>query len=285
MKKTEFIVSIGVRFGEVFSGGVLALHKLAYKIASRGHKVTIFTEPEYPHENIVVQSNSDENNLNFNFDSDVTVIVPSHNWKNNGRLQNVARWALYHIDKDDMYNIEDTDEIFNYGSFNVGNKNVVKTLTVFDYHEDLFVNQNKSRDKKYCYITNKNHPNNWREIFENYYGADNLTDWKTKGYSYLADRLNEYEYLLTYDDKSFYSLAATMCGTKVILLGKEGDSNLKYKLNTPYNLFGVSCGFDDIEWSEKTIGLVPLLVKELKKSDDKTVNDFIKYWEEKINNK
>ena len=42
-----------------------------------------------------------------------------------------------------MYNVEETDEIFNYGSFNVGDKNIVKTLTVFDYHEDLFVNQNK----------------------------------------------------------------------------------------------------------------------------------------------
>lgn len=285
MKNIEFIVSIGVRFGEVFSGGVLALHKLAYEIASRGCKVTIFTEPEYPHENIFVQPNSDENNLNFDFDPKITVMIPSHNWKNNGRLENVARWVLYHIDKDDMNNIEDTDEIFNYGSFNVGNKNIIKTLTVFDYHEDLFINQNKNRDKKYCYITNKNHPNNWKEIFENHYGADNLTDWKTKGYSYLVDRLNEYEYLLTYDDKSFYTLAATMCGTKVILLGKENETNLKYKLSTPYNLFGVSCGFDDIEWSKKTIGLVPLLVSELKKSDDNTVNDFIKYWEEKINNK
>jgi hypothetical protein len=74
-----------------------------------------------------------------------------------------------------------------------------------------------------------------------------------------------------------------MCGTKVILLGQNNESNFKYKVSTPYNLFGVSCGFEDIEWSEKTIELVPQLVNELKKSDDTTVNDFIKYWEE--NNK
>ena len=40
MKNIEFIISIGVRFGEVFSGGVLVLHKLAYEIASKGYKVT-----------------------------------------------------------------------------------------------------------------------------------------------------------------------------------------------------------------------------------------------------
>ena len=285
MKNIEFIISIGVRFGEVFSGGVLVLHKLAYNIASKGYKVTIFTEPEYPHENIVVQQGCDENNLNFNFDLESTVIVPSHNWKNTIGIKNVARWALYHIDEDDMGNIEDTDEIFNYGSFNVGNRNVSKILTVFDYNDDIFVNQQKKRNKKYCYITNKNHPNNWKEIFESQYGADNLTNWKTKSYEYLADKLNEYEYLLTYDDKSFYTLAATMCGTKVILLGQNNESNFKYKLSTPYNLFGVSCGFEDIEWSEKTIELVPQLVNELKKSDETTVNNFIKYWEEKNNNK
>lgn len=282
MKNPEFIISIGVRFGEVFSGGVLVLHKLAYEIASRGYKVTIFTEPEYPHENIIVQLESDENNLNFDFDREYTVIVPTHNWKNTIGIKNVARWALYHINSEEMSNVEDTDVVFNYGSFNIGKENINKSLTVFDYHEDIFFDQKKERKKKYCYITNKNHPSNWKEIFETKYGADNLTNWKTIGYKYLADKLNDYEYLLTYDNKSFYTLASTMCGTKVILLGQNNESNLKYKLNTPYNLFGVACGFEEIEWAEKTVGLVPQLLSELKKSDEKTVNDFIKYWEEKI---
>jgi len=87
--------------------------------------------------------------------------------------------------------------------------------------------------------------------------------------------------LLTYDDKSFYTLAATMCGTKVILLGQDNSCHLEYKLKTPYNLFGVACGFEDIEWAEKTINMVPQLVKELKKSDELTVDDFIKYWDKK----
>lgn len=284
MKKIEFIVSINVRFGEVFSGGVLALHKLAYEIASKGYKVSMFTEPEYPHENIIVRYGCDENNLNFDFNPNNTVIIPTHNWLNNSKVKHVARWALYHINEDDMFNINDSDEIFNYGTFNVGNKNIDRRLTVFDYHENIFTNRHNTRDKKYCYITNKNHPDNWQEIFEKKYGADNLTDWKTKGYEYLADKLNEYEYLLTYDNKSFYTLAAAMCGTKVILLGENNESNLDYRLKTPYNLFGVSCGFDDLEWAKKTIQMVPMLVEELKKSDELTIVNFIKYWENKINN-
>lgn len=285
MKNIEFIISIGVGFGEVFSGGVLALHKLAYEIALRGYKVTIFTKPEYPHKNIFVENNSNENNLNFKFNPENTVIIPSHNWKNTTEIKNVTRWVLYHIDKNNMDNIDNTDIIFNYGSFNVGESKSYEKLTVFDYHEDIFKNQQKNRDKKYCYITNKNHPDNWYEIFENKYGADNLTNWKTKGCEYLADRLNEYEYLLTYDDKSFYTLAATMCGTKVILLCEINECNLDYKLKTPYNLFGVACGFEDTYWAEKTIGMVPLLVNELKKSDEITINNFLKYWEEKIKKK
>jgi hypothetical protein len=278
----EFIVSVKVGFGEVFSGGVLALHKLAYELANRGHKVIIFTKPEYPHENIEIQENSDENNLNFSYDPKKTIIIPSHNWKNNVGIINVSRWILYHIENDDMENIEENDEIFNYGTFKLGKYVEEKKLTVFDYHKDIFYNYGKPRNKKYCYITNKNHPNNWLEIFETKYGADNITDWKNKGYEYLAKRLNEYEFLLTYDDKSFYSLAATMCGTKVIILKNDEQSSLSYKLKTPYNLFGVSYGWDDVEWSKQTINLVPLLVDKLEEDDKITIDNFIKFWEEKI---
>ena len=63
MKDLHFIVQIGVGFGEVLSGGVLVYHKLAYEIANRGHKVTIFTTPQYPHQNINVEAGNNANNI------------------------------------------------------------------------------------------------------------------------------------------------------------------------------------------------------------------------------
>ena len=81
----------------------------------------------------------------------------------------------------------------------------------------------------------------------------------------------------------------TYCGQEQYLIAKItkylNECNLDYKLKTPYNLFGVACGFEDTYWAEKTIGMVPLLVKELKKTEEITINNFLKYWEEKIKKK
>ena len=52
--KLNFLVGVHVNFAKVLTGGVVAMHKLAYNIADRGHNVFTFCEPEYPHENIQV---------------------------------------------------------------------------------------------------------------------------------------------------------------------------------------------------------------------------------------
>ena len=44
-------------------------------------------------------------------------------------------------------------------------------------------------------------------------------------------------------------------------------------------MFGIAYGFDDIGWANKTIGLSTDYLKELEIIDDKTVDEFIKFWE------
>ena len=73
------------------------------------------------------------------------------------------------------------------------------------------------------------------------------------------------------------------CGTKPIVFSAHSISSNPQA--TPNKLYGVACGFEDTYWAEKTIGMVPLLVNELKKSDEITINNFLKYWEEKIKKK
>ena len=52
--KLNFLVEVHVGFNDVLTGGVVAMHMLAYKLAERGHNVFIFCKPEYPHENITI---------------------------------------------------------------------------------------------------------------------------------------------------------------------------------------------------------------------------------------
>ena len=52
--KINFILALFTPFSKALTGGIVAMHKLAYKLANYGHNVYIFCEPEYPHENIKI---------------------------------------------------------------------------------------------------------------------------------------------------------------------------------------------------------------------------------------
>jgi hypothetical protein len=145
----------------------------------------------------------------------------------------------------------------------------------------------------------KNTPNDAQKFVEQFKSFD-LGEWKTIGaHDYLREQFNKYEYFLTYDQKSFFTLAATLCGCKAIILNPgpsleiadnaftESEEYLKtytpteYRLNNPIQMFGIAYGIDDIGWANKTIGLSTDYLKELEIIDDKTVDDFIKFWEVK----
>lgn len=278
----HFIVSIGVGFGDVLTGGVLALHKLAFELANRGCKVTIFTTPEYPHPNINVEYGCSENNLDFEYDPNTSVIIPSFDWENKTDLKHVARWALYHIDSEKMTHVKDTDFIFNFGTFDIHGKSRSFPLTVFDYHEKDFVNHNLPRNSKYCYILNKETPDNYQEILRGL-NAESVEDWKLRGnFKYLSEKFNEYEFFVTFDSKSFYTLAAAMCGCKPIIIKQDDKSPEEYRQQNPIQKFGIAYGFEDVEWMEKTLNEVPNYIKELQDKDSKTINDFVNFWKERM---
>lgn len=276
----EFIVSIGVGFSEVLTGGVLVLHKLTYELARRGYKVTIFTEPEYPHPNIVVRKDCSENNLDFEYDPNTTVIVPSFYWKNNTNIKNVVRWALYHVGENE--NIEEGDEVFNFGTFGITTDKTIKKLTTFDYKKETFVNKNQNRNKKYCHILLKNNPPQFREII-GYFNSYDLDDYKSRGcFEYLSDKFNEFEYFITFDDKTFLTTAAAMCGCKSIILKNNDVSPQEYREKNPIQAMGVAYGLDDLEWCEKTTNFVHSHIDFLEKKDNETIDDFIVFWNKKI---
>lgn len=280
----EFIISIGVGFSQVLTGGVLVMHKLAYELANRGHKVTIFTKPEYPHTNIVVEKNSSEDNLNFDYDPKNTVIIPSFYWRNNSNIKNVARWALYHTFDNGEDTIEDTDEFFNFGTFNIDTTKEVRKLTTFDYQKETFFDRGLKRNGKYCHILLKNNPTNCREIIS-YFNSFDLDDYKSRGcFEYLADVFNEYEYFITFDDKTFLTTAAAMCGCIPIILKNNNVNPIEFRLENPIQSIGVAYGIDDLKWAESTIGHVRNHIEYLEISDNKTIDDFVDFWKNKISN-
>lgn len=289
----------------IISGATVALHLLAYELAKRGYNVFIFTEPDYPHENIhainskIINSEGfvetyEWEGFSYNYANTVS-IYPNITWGNPFGTKYVVRWILYHTEKE----IEETwgadDVWFKYNDFETFEKKEFFPLTVIDYKTNLFVNDNKEKSG-FCHIIHKNTPPNGHDIFD-FIGSTNITDWKELGFEYLKNRLNEFEYMLTYDQNTFYSVAAILCGCKVIILNPQNkayefsnnansDSNLltplEFRLKYPIFMVGVAYGWNDIQWANKTIDLARSHIESLREIDMKTIDDFGNYWEKEV---
>lgn len=307
--KLNFLVGVHVNFAQVLTGGVVAMHKLAHNLAKTGHNVFTFCEPEYPHENIrVIKShgkklNDDETEWSwesFQYPLNKTIsIYPQIIRGNPYNTKHVSRWVLYHTEKfiEDQYGEEDV--YFNYGNFKTYKTVPDRKLTVFNYYFDKLYITNRGTRKGFCHMSHKNTPPNGHETFKTFNSFD-LGEWKTNGaFDYLREQFNKYEYFLTYDQKSFFTLAATLCGCKAIILNPgpsfEQSENAfsesedygktmtptEYRLNNPIQMYGIAYGLDDISWANKTIEFSTEYLKELEIIDNKTVTDFVRFWETK----
>jgi len=294
--KLNFIIDLFLDLDNYMSGGLIALHRLAYELADEGHNVYIFCKPHYPHDNIT-QIRSKINSIKghkytanfetFSFILNNTIsIYPEHSINNKFNTTHNVRWIMYHTTPKDEKNFKEGDYIFNYGNFKTLNVKEDGKLTVKDYNLDKFFIENNNR-KGYCFIHGKETPSNYQEIISPYNPID-ITSYKNQpDLNLLRKEFNKYEYLLTFDEKTYLVTAAALCGCKVIILNPNNFEKgkltpLEYKLKNPLKMFGIAYGIEDLEWAKKTINLVPDYIPKFKDIDKKTVKNFIKFWEDKI---
>jgi hypothetical protein len=270
------MISIGLEN----KGASFALHKLAYEIASIGHCVYIFNSPKYPHENIeVIPTEITEtfeegwrNNFSwegFGFDLDKTISISPHTTYGNpfNTIHN-ARWVLHDYSQEQWDTFGVNDVIFNYGTFEVPDGTTQFPLTVFDYNFDKFYNANNPDRKGFGHITHKNTPDWGLEFLKNI-GSTEIPHYNGKQeINYLLDEFNKYEYVLTFDDKSYYTTAAALCGAKSVILNPNKNvTPAEYRLKNPIQMFGTAYGFNDIKWANDTIELVKENLLQLEQKD------------------
>lgn len=313
--KINFIIDLFLPLDKYMSGGLVALHKLAYNLADSGHNVYIFCEPAYPHRNITVipakyeiitghRFNCSWEGFSFNYNNTVS-IYPEHSGPNKFNTSNNVRWIMYHTTKKEEESFNDTDYIFNYGNFKTYTNREDGKLRVLDYNLEVFYDKKELRSG-YCHILGKETPKNYKEIIANFNSTD-ITHIKDQtDLNLLREEFNKYEYFLTFDKKTYLTTAATLCGCKSVILNNGYNNNyltyingevnnaytdlgqsdkeltpLEYRLENPIKMFGVAYGLEDLPWAEKTVTMVRDYVKELEKIDKKNVNKFINFWEKK----
>lgn len=215
--KLNFIIGIHSSIDEDMTGGTLVLHKLGYDLAVYDYNVYIFTKPLYEHKNIKIIPGqfyyNDGNTIssweNFTFPLNNTIaIYPQITIGNPFNCKYVVRWILYHTKEEieKTYGIDDV--YFNFGNFKTFRKTEKKQLTTFDYNFDKLFQTNLNKREGFCHLLHKNTPPNAEEILK-YFNSTNINDFeKTKrfDFDYLRDKLNSFEYFLTFDKKSYYTL-------------------------------------------------------------------------------
>lgn len=306
----NFIIELFLPLTDKSSGGFIALHQLAFRLAEKGHGVYIFCEPGYPHPNIkVIKSSVSFSNEgfmqnytweNFTYPLKNTIsIYPQTTWYNPFNTEHVVRWILYDTQQDIEATYGQNDVYFNYLNFETFRLVPYKKLTVLDYKLDSMFITNEGKRKSFCHIIHKHTPVGGEKIFDDLNSFD-LTDWKSRGsYDYLREMFNQYEYFLTYDQKTYYSVMATLCGCKTVILnpgtpyefvsnaniennGKKDLTPTEFRLNNYLQMYGISYGWDDLQWAKDTIKLTRGYLEELEIIDNKNVDSFIKFWQEKI---
>ncbi|MAH07838.1 hypothetical protein CMI38_06330 [Candidatus Pacearchaeota archaeon] len=277
---------------ESWRGGDLVMHKLAYKLAERGQRVVIFSEPTFLHENIFFIPS-------INYDSGVWVLNESIQFPLNETISIYpqiqpgqpfktkfnARWFL----SDDLNHswIEsENDAYFNFSTWKTDRS--TQHLKAVHYNFENLYKTNNGRRKGFCHILHKNTPEDYESILKPF-NSEDISDWIERGgISYLREKLNEYEYLITFDKHTAMTYLPGLCGCKTILYNAVEHTEWKnmtpeeYRLKHPHRKYGCAFGIEDIEWANKTIDLVPDHLREMEKLDDKTVDNFIEFWEKKV---
>lgn len=291
-------------------GGHMMLHLLAYKLAERGHNVYIFAEPMYPHQNItkIPQTYWEDPDPNsnvatwsftpFNYPVDKTVSIYPSDYPGNpfGTIHNV-RWLLDMINPsventwgaDDFY-FKCAWEHYNYPWENT--KKQASILSVMDYRFEDFYDEKVER-KGFCYLPWKYTPENAKEIVSEFnpfvIERFQSNDKSFGAHDYLRKIFNSHEYMLTFDNKFFLTVAAALCGCKVIILKSplswdyhKNVSPIDYRLNNSLAMFGIAYGIEDISWANQTIGLVRNYQIEHQKFSEKTVDRFVEFWKNRL---
>lgn len=198
--------------------------------------------------------------------------------------KHVVRWIMNTpgvCGGDGQYGL--TDHIFQYHPwFEVDRRYEVKgLLTAIDLEYQLKTYQNKNlpNRKGGAYLVRKGRDKLHNQHPANFVHADPLLEKMSD--EEAAQFFNGIETFISYDDMTFISVQAALCGCNSIIIPGEGDrseENLK-KVN---RIKGVAYGFDDQEWVHGTTNLLRPHFEALNAENLSTIKSFYEYCEKTI---
>ncbi|GGW58857.1 WavQ [Alishewanella tabrizica] len=282
------------------SGGVVVLHKLCHVLNELGYSSYLFP---YAYTYEINRFNFFKNVFNFlkwsvftsikgfktnsNFKTpvykgsidnldDFIVVYPEVVFGNPLRAKNVVRWLLHQPGfHEKRFYFSSGELIFKFNSaikdFSFpGSCTSPNELKVIHYPLEYYNLSNASKNRSgYAYCIRKGKG----KAFIKDHSGDILID--NLSHEEVSKIFKKVEFFVSYDTYTAYSIFAVLCGSKSIVIGDEGVSEVSWYPNQD-DRHGLAYGFEKIKWADDTKNLVlPHIQNEINKVSD-SVNAFAK---------
>lgn len=283
MTNISFLIYIPGRKENI--GGQVVLHKLVKILADMGEEVWTNQIPMFECNSNILEQNEDGTWNTKNVNNTIVAIYPEQIEGNPFNVENVTRWILYHT-KESIEKTWSTSDIHFY--YTEGFKSSLKTrykLTTLDSKLDIFSNKGLGSKKKgYCHINKKKYPVGEKTL--SHLESKDLSNFmECGGFKYLAEEFNKHEYFVTYDDATYYSILAALCGCRSIIINTNPlITPDEYREMYHISKYGISYGWNDIKHADLTRDLLRDFIKSIEKESIKNVTSFVDFWVNKVYN-
>jgi hypothetical protein len=242
------------------SGGQIVLYALNDYLNNKGHnsKIVIF-------------------GTKLNYDIEKTIVIYPEIIANNPlNAKNVIRWLLNTtgvITQPKESTWSDNDFIYTFSKAFTCDKKINGTLRILDYKLDFFVNENKERKIDCAYLVYKGN-RFFKEFNQHPLNAPKI-DGSVGSLDLMKEIFNSTNFLISYDNATYFNVAAVLCGCNVIVIPDKDIS--QHEWGDLHNTMkcGVAYGYNNlkhaIETKSKTRDHLMALIQE----DAKTIDNFI----------
>jgi len=269
-------------------GGHVVLHKLVKILCDLGQEVWVTCEPMFGCDAKLINNIGAPNqkmwDMSFVKDKKLVAVYPETIKGNEFHADHIARWILYHTKGEIEKTWYDTDEYFFYvDGFTTQKDRGSKNLNVIDPKLDVFFNRGLGDKREgYCHINKKKYPKGEKML--EHLSSKDLTDFMKKGgFVYLAEELNKHEYFVTYDDATYHSIAAALCGCRSVILNPDPKITPdEYRKNYHMSVYGIAYGWNDLKHADMTRDMVKELMRKIERQSIKSVEEFVLFWKKKL---
>lgn len=253
-------------------GGCVALHKLCHNISLLGEHCHIMTSRKNP-DYLGTQVN--EKQAVELCAGGAVAIYPEVTCGNPFGAYKIMRWILYNVRTYGEFGLFYSDDlVYKYAPhFTLREEHEVHgELRAVELNLNIFKDEHLPR-KGSCYLVKKG--NNKHQTHPE--DSIMLDDYPNKGGNlYLAKIFNQCEVFYAYDNATWLSVMASICGCLSLVIPEEGVTPEQWHNGFPYFKYGIAYGVDDIDYAKET---AHLLKPELLKIEAETIEltkEFIK---------